>query len=211
MKRPLRWRIDGEPDFVLLDAIAGVVRDGGVVIIPTDTLYGLHASAVDANAIARIQACKVREGPKPLIVLCASLAQAIDLGVEIDESTRAALDAIWPAPLTAILPLREPVAASCGARTIGVRVPASSWLRELATLAGPVASTSVNYAGQLPATSVDTIPHEIVERVDGIADAGVLEGQPSTIVSFCNDAPTVIRAGSFDFSQELWKKARKSL
>jgi L-threonylcarbamoyladenylate synthase len=211
MSSLLRWRFDGEPDAATIEAIAAIVQCGGVVILPTDTLYGFHASALNASAIARIQECKAREGSKPLLVLCASLEQSIGLGVVMDERTRATLEAIWPAPLTAILTLREPIAASCESPTIGVRVPAAAWLRALATLAGPIASTSVNYSGEPPVTSAEAMPAELLERIDGIADGGPLDGLPSTIVSFCETPPAVVRAGAFDFSQDLWKNARKSL
>ncbi|MFA6958208.1 MAG: L-threonylcarbamoyladenylate synthase [Thermoanaerobaculia bacterium] len=211
MTAAIRWHFVGEPDGRTIEEIAAVLTASGVVILPTDTLYGFHASARDRAAIARIQECKDREGNKPLLVLCSSLEQTLELGVVVDDATRATLDAIWPAPLTAILPLREPIAASCGTSTLGVRVPASSWLRSLAAIAGPIASTSVNYAGEPATTSVDALPDEIVNRVDGVADAGPLDGQPSTIVSFCIEPPAVIRQGAFDFTQELWKNARKTL
>lgn len=211
MREPIRWRFEGAPSRATLDEIASVIRAGGVVILPTDTLYGLHADARNAGAIARIQACKSREEAKPLLVLCSSPGQARELGVSMPAATEAALDAIWPAPLTAILPLREPVAASAGAATIGVRVPAIGWLRELAEVTGPIASTSVNYAGQPPATGAELVPREIEEAVDGIADAGTLEGSPSTIVDLTTTTPKVLRRGAFDFTQELWKTVRKSL
>lgn len=211
MTRPLRWTFDGDPDSRTIGKIASVITAGGVVILPTDTLYGLHAAACDTEAIAKIQRCKAREGTKPLLVLCASLEQAFSLGVIADDALRATLDGIWPAPLTAIVPLREPLAATCGSPTVGIRVPALAWLRDLAAIAGPIASTSVNYAGEQPVASVSAIPAEILSLVEGIADSGPLEGQPSTIVNFCGDSPVVIRTGAYDFSQKLWKKARKTL
>jgi L-threonylcarbamoyladenylate synthase len=78
-------------------------------------------------------------------------------------------------------------------------------------MAGPIASTSVNYAGEPAVTSVDALPDEIVARIDGVADAGPLGGLPSTIVSFCGETPVVVRQGAFDFTQELWKNVRKTL
>ena len=211
MATPTRWRFERSPSRTTLEEIARVIRDGGVVILPTDTLYGLHADARNPGAIARIQACKSREGTKPLLVLCSTCRQARELGVSMSPATEAALDAIWPAPLTAILPLRQPVAASAGATTIGVRIPAVDWIRELTELTGPIASTSVNYAGEPPASGVDLVPSEIVDAVDGIVDGGTLEGKPSTIVDLSTSPPTILRQGVFDFSQELWKTMRKSL
>ncbi|MCM2314616.1 MAG: L-threonylcarbamoyladenylate synthase [Thermoanaerobaculia bacterium] len=211
MPTPKCWRFERSPSRTTLEEIACAIRDGGVVILPTDTLYGLHADARNAGAIARIQACKGREGTKPLLVLCSSCRQARELGVSMSPATEAALDAIWPAPLTAVLPLREPVAASAGATTIGVRIPTVNWIRELAELTGPIASTSVNYAGEPPAFGVEFVPPEIVDAVDGIVDSGTLEGKPSTIVDFSTSPPTILRQGVFNFSQELWKTMRKSL
>ena len=146
-----------------------------------------------------------------MLVLCSSCGQARDLGVSLSPATEAALDAIWPAPLTAILPLRQPVAASAGATTIGIRIPAVDWIRELAELTGPIASTSVNYAGEPPASGVELVPSEIIDAVDGIVDGGSLEGKPSTIVDLTTSPPTILRQGVFDFSQELWKTMWKSL
>lgn len=211
MPKPIRWSFERSPSLATLEEIARVIRSGGVVILPTDTLYGLHADARNAEAIARIQACKVREGSKPLLVLCSSTGQARELGVAMSPATEAALGAIWPAPLTAILPLSVPVAASAGATTIGVRIPAVDWLRELTERTGPIASTSVNYAGEPPATRVDLVPAELADSVDGIADAGTLEGNPSTIVDLSTSSPAILRQGAFDFTQELWKTVRKSL
>ncbi len=211
MRAPTRWRFDTAPSAETLEEIAGVIRRGGVVILPTDTLYGFHADARNEAAISRIQECKARDGSKPLLVLCASSRQALELGATIDAPTTALLDAVWPAPLTAILPLARPVAASCGSTKIGIRVPALDWLRNLCELTGPIASTSVNYAGEPPVTSVEQVEERIATAMDGIADGGHLEGAPSTIIDFSTSPPTLLRAGAFGFSQDLWKKVRKSL
>src|SRR5436305_10310537 len=94
-----RWRAGGEPSEDVLDEIADVLRAGGVALLPTDTIYGLHALALDESAVARIRSMKERGDEKPFVVIASSAEQLERLGVSIPEALRE----IWPAPLTAIL------------------------------------------------------------------------------------------------------------
>ncbi|MHB0969292.1 MAG: L-threonylcarbamoyladenylate synthase [Thermoanaerobaculia bacterium] len=196
------------PDF---EEIAALLRDGGVVILPTDTLYGFHARADDAVAIERIFATKERGDTRPLLVICANAGQLRSLGALIGAELEAALNRLWPAALTAIVPLREPVPPSAGGMTIGARVPDVAWLRELLAVTGPLASTSVNRSGGAPLTDPGELPGHIAAGVDGIVDAGPLEGAPSTIVDFTSNTPKIVREGAFFFSQKLWKTVWKTL
>ncbi|HET7435579.1 MAG TPA: Sua5/YciO/YrdC/YwlC family protein, partial [Thermoanaerobaculia bacterium] len=93
-----RWTLD---ENLPLDEVADALRAGGVLLLPTDTIYGLHAIAANAEAVAKIQAMKGRDDTKPFIVLAASIEQLPELGVDAP----AALAELWPAPLTVILPL----------------------------------------------------------------------------------------------------------
>ena len=120
MKR--RWKIDDAPSAAQLREIADVLVRGGVVLMPTDTIYGLHALANDANAIANLASLKERD-EKPFVVIANSLAQIDELGVILSPSNRNVLKTLWPAPLTAVAALRASIAASRGAKSIAVRIP----------------------------------------------------------------------------------------
>jgi L-threonylcarbamoyladenylate synthase len=190
--------------------IAAVLRGGGIVLLPTDTIYGLHALANDDAAIARLAAIKSRDDGKPFVVLGASIEQLEDFGIAIAPDLRAQLASLWPAPLTAVLPLSHPVAASRGTASLAVRVPNVEWLRDLLATTGPLASTSANISGEAPISSPDNLSDELKNKIDAIVDRGVYGGEPSTIVDFTGDAPRIVR-GDSAFTQFVWKTLRKNL
>ena len=205
------WRLDGEPDAALIDDLARLLRKDSVILLPTDTIYGLHALASSEEGIARLAGMKGRENEKPFVVVGASTAQLGKAGVFFPAETRAALDELWPGPLTAVLPLTRPVAAARGASALAVRIPDLEWLRNLAALVGPLASTSANISGEPPLFSPDELPERLRRSVDAIVDRGRLEGKPSVIVDFTGTEPLVLREGESFFTQKVRKTLRKSL
>ena len=114
-----RWRVDGEPSADVLDEIADVLRAGGVALLPTDTIYGLHAVATNERAVARIRSMKERGDDKPFVVIASSADQLEQLGATIPDALRQ----IWPAPLTAVL--RRQLGHHRGQRPRHPRGPAS--------------------------------------------------------------------------------------
>src|SRR5689334_7564417 len=139
-----RWRIAEAPAAADLDDIAALLGRGGIVVLPTDTIYGLHAIATNDDVVARLANAKGRDDAKPFIVIGGSIAQLEEIGIEISPELRPQLESLWPAPLTAVLPLRHPVAASRGAASLAVRITARAWLQNLLARTGPLASTSAN-------------------------------------------------------------------
>ena len=179
--------------------------------MPTDTIYGLHALADDENAVQRLIDAKGRDEGKPFVVVGASIEQLEHLGATFTTSTRKILSEVWPGPLTAIVPLEKPIAASRGTSKIAVRVPALDSLRELLELTGPLASTSANRSGEPPINDPRALSHDLHARIDAIVDAGPRDGEPSTIVDFTGDEPRLIRGDQTFFTQKVWKTLRKSL
>jgi L-threonylcarbamoyladenylate synthase len=206
-----RWQIRDAPTALQLTEIAKALAAGSVLLLPTDTIYGLHALALDADAVARIADLKGREETKPFIVLAATIEQLHQLGVHADAEIMDALASIWPAPLTAILPLREPIAASRGASTLAVRIPALDWLRDLVERTGPLVSTSANRSGEPPVEEPALFARDLQDRLDGIVDAGVRSGEPSAILDLTSGEPRFLREGQRSFTQKVWKRLRKSL
>jgi tRNA threonylcarbamoyl adenosine modification protein (Sua5/YciO/YrdC/YwlC family) len=200
-----------EPPEELVEVVAAILGASGVVILPTDTIYGLHAAAADHEAIRRIIAAKLRDDGKPLVVLATDLAQAEEAGAVLIPEVRDVLSSIWPAPLTAILPLRGALAASRGMETIAVRVPQSEWLRRLLYACGPLASSSVNRSGSPPARRPQEIDAAVADGADLVLTGPDLAGSPSTIVDFTSGVPRLVRQGEFLFAQNLWKTLRNSL
>lgn len=199
------------PTAAQVEEIATILGNGGVVLLPTDTIYGLHARALDERAVERIVDLKGRAETKPFVVLASSIDEFPHLGIDADPDLLQRLASIWPAPLTAILPLRRPIAASRGMATLAVRIPALDWLRELVKRTGPLVSTSANRSGEPPVDSPESLARELHEALDAIADAGVQTGEPSAIVDLTSAEPRFIREGERLFTQNLRKSLRKTL
>jgi tRNA threonylcarbamoyl adenosine modification protein (Sua5/YciO/YrdC/YwlC family) len=191
-----RWK---STDDLTLHEIAEVTARGGVVVLPTDTIYGLHAAANNQRAVNRIAEMKGRAADKPFIVIAASIDDVEALGASVPD----VLHDIWPAPLTAIL--------RRGSTTVAARVPDLDWLRTLLEISGPLASTSANRSGEPPITSPNELARDLQHALDGLLDLGRREAKPSAIVDFTGSVPKITREGDFAFTQNLRKTLRKSL
>ncbi|MEK6794643.1 MAG: L-threonylcarbamoyladenylate synthase [Spirochaetota bacterium] len=158
---------------------ARVIRDGGVAIIPTDTVYGFAADAFNENAVERIYRIKGREKNKPFLVLIPDTAA---IGRFSDMPLPEELRAKVPGAITFILPLTERVSLSYVSGTIALRVPDDAFLRELLALSGPIVAPSANGAGAPLITSVRELVKRYEEKVDIIIDGGdIVDAAPSTI------------------------------
>ncbi|MEO8378564.1 MAG: L-threonylcarbamoyladenylate synthase [Acidobacteriota bacterium] len=205
-----RWHIGEAPTALQLNEIASVLKGGAVVLLPTDTIYGLHALATTDEAVERIVELKGREETKPFIVLASTIEQLLDLGIDTSSKWMEALTSIWPAPLTAILPLSRPIAASRGLSALAVRIPAVDWLRLLLERTGPLVSTSANRSGEPPVEQPSALSPSLQDHLD-IVDGGVRNGEPSAILDLTGREPRFIREGDPVFTQKLWKTLRNSL
>lgn len=179
-----------------------ILRAGGLVAFPTETVYGLGANACDGRAVARIFEAKGRPAFNPLIVHVESLAQAESL-VRFDDRARAAARRFWPGPLTLVLPRREdcPVSdlAGAGLPTLAVRMPGHPAALDLIRSAGvPVAAPSANRSGSLSPTAPIHVARSLGEgAVEMILAAGPCAvGLESTILDMSGDAPAILRPGA---------------
>ena len=197
-----RWHIDGAPTALQMREIAGALTEGSVVLMPTDTIYGLHAVASNAAAVARIAELKGRdEQQKPFIVLASSATQLPEIGITAPPEMLEALDSLWPAPLTAILPRGE--------STLAVRVPDVEWLRALIERTGPLVSTSANRSGEPAVDRPSALAHDLQNALD-IVDGGIRGGEPSAILDLTGNEPRFIRERDAFFTQKVWKTLRKT-
>ena len=198
-----RWHIDDAPSALQLSEIAGALTGGAVVLMPTDTIYGLHAVAANAEAVARIAVLKGRdEQQKPFIVLASTPQQLPELGITAEAKTLAALAELWPGPLTAVLPR--------GNATLAVRIPDVDWLRALIERTGPLVSTSANRSGEPAVDRPAALARDLQNAVD-IVDGGIRNGEPSAILDLTSGEPRFIRERDDFFTQKVWKTLRNSL
>jgi L-threonylcarbamoyladenylate synthase len=198
----------GQPDPADLITI---LEAGGVALLPTDTIYGLHALADNAAAVEKIVRMKARDAEKPFLVVGASLEQLEQAGAFFSATVRDIVVQLWPGPLTAIVPLRKSLAAARDAKTIGVRVPDHAWLRGVLERTGPLTSTSANRSGEPAIDSPQALSRDLHDALDALVDAGPLRGKASVLVDFTGPSPCLLREGERLFTQKVWKTLRKSL
>jgi L-threonylcarbamoyladenylate synthase len=192
-------RILPDGDAARAEAV-GLLRAGGIVAVPTDTVYGIAADMALPDAIERLFAAKQRPPEKAVAVLLADVDQAWGLGAE-SPAARVLGERFWPGGLTLVLPVRAgvvlPRVLAAGTPTIGVRVPDHDAPRALARALGPLPTTSANVSGLPDLRDA----HEIAERLgDALAlvlDGGPISGGPaSTVVDCTFEWPSILRDGA---------------
>lgn len=176
------------------------LRGGGIVAIPTDTVYGLGIALSTPGGIERLFAVKRRPPEKGIALLLADAAQAAELSVETPTSGALAA-AFWPGGLTLVLEQRAgvalPEALTGGASTIGVRVPDHPSPRALARALGPLPVSSANVSGEPEAATAAEILALLGDELDLVLDGGPARGgAPSTVVDASTDRPRILRAGA---------------
>ena len=169
-------------------AAAAILRTGGLVAMPTETVYGLAADARDGRAVARVYAAKGRPAFNPLIVHVPDTAAAFAIGAA-DAAAQRAADAFWPGPLTLVLPLRAGHGLSslvtAGLPSVALRVPAHPLARALlAAFGGPLAAPSANPSGRISPTTADHVLDGLHGRIEAVLDGGPCPvGVESTIAA----------------------------
>lgn len=189
------------------DAIAeaaGILRAGGLVALPTETVYGLGANALDPEAVARIFAAKQRPSWDPVIVHIAGTVNENpmlgELVTKIPAAAQKLMTAFWPGPLTLLLPRSQavPDAVTAGRPLVGIRMPAHPVAFELIRQAGvPVAAPSANTFGHTSPTTAEHVLDDLDGRIDAILDAGpTRHGVESTVLDPCQNPMIVYRPGA---------------
>lgn len=183
-----------------VERAAKSLLSGGLVVLPTETVYGLAALASDPDATRALFGRKGRGADVPLAVLCADVEQAMALTRGASPLARALAAAHWPGPLTMVLPRRAGLPWVLGepTDTIGLRCPDHDLVRALAARVGPLATTSANRHGLPTPVSATDAAEQLLGPVDLVLDGGALTGAPSTVVDLTGDAPRVLRQGAVD-------------
>lgn len=178
---------------------AEIIKKGGLVAIPTETVYGLGANGLDEAAVAKIFEAKGRPQDNPLIL---HVSEASEIAKYCHDIPQAAYDlaaAFWPGPLTMVLPARKivPRRTTAGLETVAVRCPDCEITREIIRLSGvPIAAPSANLSGKPSTTTAEHVRHDHDGRIDAIVDGGPCRvGVESTIVDLTEDRPRLLRPG----------------
>lgn len=188
-----------------VDEAAAIIRGGGLVAFPTETVYGVGADVFNVDSVHKIFEAKQRPADNPLIAHVASLEQIDELVAEVTESASVLIQAFFPGPVTTVLrkSRRVPVAATAGLDTIGIRMPRAELARRfLSACETPVVAPSANISGRPSPTTWEAV----VEDLDGRIDC-VLRGEPteigleSTVVECTGVVPILLRQGAISLAQ----------
>ena len=186
-------------DRELMEA-ARIIREGGLVAFPTETVYGLGANALDEEAAKKIYAAKGRPSDNPLIAHISCMEELEPLVSRIPEAGRRLAEAYWPGPLTMVFPKsgRVPYGTTGGLDTVAVRMPSDPVANRLIALAGvPVAAPSANTSGRPSPTTAQHVWQDMNGKIEMILDGGPVGiGVESTIVDVSGSVPTLLRPGA---------------
>lgn len=190
---PHTFSLAGDYDKSLAEA-KQTLKSGGIIVYPTDTLYGLGCNAGDNRAVERIYAIKNREGRKPLSILVSDYAMLLEY-CTVSSAQERILHALLPGPYTFILPLRKPIPAATGT-TVGIRVPEHMFMRQVSKELGmPIVGTSANLSGEKDAAQLKDVDSAVSSRADLLIDGGkCLYGKGSTVIDLVN--MKIVRKGA---------------
>ncbi len=188
-----------------INEAADIIRRGGIVGIPTETVYGLGANALDSAAVAKIFTAKGRPSDNPLIVHVASISAVSEVAHDICDTAYALMERFFPGALTIVLPKREvvPYATTAGLDTVAVRCPAHPIARAVITASGvPIAAPSANLSGKPSPTAAAHVMADMSGRIDAVLDDGECGiGLESTVVAIREGKAVILRSGGVTMEQ----------
>jgi len=186
---------------------AEIIKNGGLVAIPTETVYGLGANGLNPDAVAKIFLAKGRPQDNPLILHVADRQDMERFCRDIPEAAYQLAEAFWPGPLTMVLKARDcvPKCTTAGLPTVAVRCPDNAITRQIIRLSGvPIAAPSANISGKPSTTTAEHVYHDHNGRIDAIVDGGACRvGVESTIVDLSEERPRLLRPGGITPEQLL--------
>ena len=183
-----------------IEEAAQILKAGGLVAFPTETVYGLGGNGLDKEAARKIYAAKGRPSDNPLILHVSKMEEVYPLVESVPEKAKRLMESFWPGPLTLILKKSKivPLESTGGLDTVAIRCPDNALTLELIERAGlPVAGPSANLSGSPSPTEASHVYHDLSGRIEGILDDGAVGiGVESTILDMSTDRPTLLRPGA---------------
>jgi len=186
-----------------IGAALDVLKSGGVIAFPTDTVYGIGVSAFHKEAIDKIFQVKGRSHLKAIPILITDAGELSKIADQINPGTERIINRFWPGALTLVLPKHPSLPVNLSpANTIGVRIPNNNLTRELLRRSGPLAATSANLSGKPSALTAIEVLDQLDGRIDLILDGGPAPGGiASTVLDMTGKKPKVLREGPISWEQ----------
>ena len=192
-------KVSPEEKAAALKKAGEIIREGGLVAFPTETVYGLGADALNAEASAKIYAAKGRPSDNPLIVHIHDVDQVYEIASEVPEAAKKVMEKFWPGPLTVILNKKScvPDGTTGGLKTVAIRMPSHPLARDFIRESGRmIAAPSANTSGRPSPTLASHVYEDMQGRIPLILDGGAVGiGIESTIIDMSTDTPTILRPG----------------
>ena len=193
-----------EADEKGIEQAAEILKNGGIVAIPTETVYGLAASAYDENAVKKVFLAKGRPQDNPLIVHIADMGDLETVAKDIPDSAITAAQKFWPGPLTMIFNRTDkiPASVSAGLDTVAVRMPSDKTAREIIKQSVPLAAPSANTSGRPSPTTAQYVIDDLDGKIDAVVMSGDCEvGVESTVITLVTNPPRLLRPGAVTVEQ----------
>lgn len=187
-----------------IDKAAEIIKNGGLVAMPTETVYGLAADALNGNAVAKIFEAKGRPMDNPLIVHISRIEDIYGLVSDFPQKAQALAKAFWPGPLTMVLPKADviPDEVSAGLDTVAIRFPSHPLAQELIKRSVPLAAPSANLSGSPSPTTARHVLDDMNGRIDAVIDGGECDvGLESTVITLAEEPPRLLRPGGVTLEQ----------
>ena len=197
--------LEKEEDYKKLESPANAIREGKLVLFPTETVYGIGANALNSEAVNKIFVAKGREQDNPLIVHISSIDMLDNLVEKPNAIEQKLMDNFWPGPLTIVLNRKRivPDIVTAGLDTVGVRMPINIIARKLIEYSGvPIAAPSANVSGKPSGTKISDIINELDGKVEYIIDSGIVDiGLESTVIRVADNIVNILRPGKITKEQ----------
>lgn len=192
-------------DYTKLKETAKIIKDGGIVIFPTETVYGIGVNGVNSNAIKQLYAVKQRPINKPISLLVSNIDMINHIAKDITKLEHALIKEFFPGPLTIVLKKKDivPSIVTAGGDTVGIRMPANEIALKLIEYAGvPIATPSANISGKPSGVELENIMKDFDGKVNCFIDGGISKiGFASTIVQVIDNVPHILRQGAISGEQ----------
>jgi len=190
------------PESEKITQVIEILKDGGIIVYPTDTIYGVGCDIFNKKAVEKIYQLKKREKKKPMSIICSDFKEIAQYAT-IQDYAFILMKKVLPGPFTFILKARSqtPKTVLSKNKNVGIRIPDNKICLEIVKkLGGPIISTSLNISGAEILTEPNQLSKEMRNKIDLIIEAGKLPQLPSSIIDLSGDSPIIVRQGSGDLS-----------
>lgn len=203
----LTLELGKKEDLNLIKEVAGVIKNGGIAVLPTDTIYGIVGLASDKTAVERIYKLRRRTSSKPMIILASSVEQIAELGVKVTLKQKAIFKKLWPNPVSIVIdcPSQKLHYLHRGKKSLAFRIPNNEFLLNLLKITGPIVAPSANFEGGSPAKNIDQAKKYFTDSVPLYVDTGQLDYPPSTVVKLEKNKLILLRQGATSIPKTLLK------